>query len=180
MLAATVVKTSDADGNGTFTNDEIAKNPGAPLPYRAVITNTSPVAVVLTTLTDSIPNQPLIDICPNLVGTVLQPAQSVTCDFQRPAPAIGPAVVDTVSATMAEVDHPDNTVTVTGTARVVTVHVLPTVVTRPPKMIPFTGKNALRTVFVALAAIVLGLLLVVASGLPRRRQLAEIIRHLRD
>ena len=78
-IAIDVVKVNDADGDGTYNDAEVAPTAGADVPFRATITNTGPVALVLTSLTDVYPGTPQFPVCDNLIGTTLAVGASVTC-----------------------------------------------------------------------------------------------------
>src|SRR5207245_11550317 len=67
-ITITVDKTNDANGDGTFTDSETAPSAGASVPFRAVITNTSTVDVVLDTLTDAWPGQTTASLAPDRPG----------------------------------------------------------------------------------------------------------------
>ena len=126
-ITVDVVKTNDADGDGTFNDSEVAPAAGAAVPFRAVITNTSDVDVAITDLTDAFPGQAAFGVCADLIGTVLQPGGSVTCNFtvQGYAPATGGSLTDTVGVTVADVDNPGSTASDEDTSVVSTVEVLP-------------------------------------------------------
>ena len=69
------------------------------MPFRAIITNTSTVPVVVTSLTDVYPGQAVFNVCADIIGTELDPGESVTCTFtvQGYAPPGNASLVDTVS-----------------------------------------------------------------------------------
>jgi len=113
-LTPNLVKTNDANGDGTFSKSETAKTAGATVPFRAVITNTSDVAIVLDTLTDEWPGQAsfsLASACPGIVGTTLNAGASVTCNFSQSnyAPASGQSKTNTVVTTCHQSGLPGNT-----------------------------------------------------------------------
>ncbi|MGH9277557.1 MAG: DUF7507 domain-containing protein [Acidimicrobiales bacterium] len=97
--AIAVVKTNDADTDGVFTDSETAAAQGDPVEFQAIVTNPGVVPVFLTELTDeSPPGGPPTPVCPDLVGTLLLPNQSVTCRFTLAgyAPPPGSSAVDVV------------------------------------------------------------------------------------
>ena len=64
-ISVQVVKDNDANGDGAFNDVEEAPAEGADVPFRAVITNTSPVPVIIQSLTDVYPGQPETAVCPS-------------------------------------------------------------------------------------------------------------------
>jgi hypothetical protein len=122
--------------------------------------------VVLTSLTDAFPGAAPVNICGNLIGTVLQPGGSVTCDFTAAAPMpAGASLTDTVVAVVVEQSNPANALTVQDTSLVRTVSVLGTSVEQPT--LPFTGGSSARLLW--LAAVLAGLGLVIGGlSLVRR------------
>ncbi len=138
VIAVQIVKTNDADGDGTFHEAEVAPVEGADVPFMAVITNNSAVPVVIVSLTDLLPGVANADdLCPALLGTVLQPNGTATCTWTEsgyaPAPD-APAKVNTASVTVTEVDHPGNTATAQDTSSVTT----PTLPPPPPPVLTIT------------------------------------------
>ena len=98
----TVVKSNDADGDGTYQQTEEAPSPGASVPFKVVITNTSQVIETITAITDSYSGTTANE-CQSLVGTQLDPGNSVTCSFTISdyAPAAGTSLIDTVTVTVS-------------------------------------------------------------------------------
>ncbi len=97
----TVVKSNDADGDGTYQQTEEAPSPGASVPFKVVITNTSQVIETITAITDSYSGTTANE-CQSQVGTRLDPGNSVTCSFTISdyAPAAGSSLTDTVTVTV--------------------------------------------------------------------------------
>ena len=93
-----VVKTNDADGDGVFHDTETAANPGDPVTFKVVVTNTGPEPVIIDTVTDAFDATTLAE-CPNLIGITLGNGDSVTCTFtvDNYAPAAGSSLTDTVT-----------------------------------------------------------------------------------
>jgi hypothetical protein len=111
-----VNKLNDADGTG-YAKSEMAKAPGQAVPFLAVVTNDSPEAVRITSLTDTYSGQTITPDChPNLVGTVLaakgQPGSAADCTFtiDHYAPPAGQSLTDTVTV-RAEVAASSNSAT---------------------------------------------------------------------
>ena len=112
VITVNIVKTNDANGDGQYNDSEVAPAEGADVPFRAVITNTSAVAVTITSLTDLLPGNVVADnICADLIGTVLDPGGSVTCNWIEPDYAgdpDDPAKVNTATVVVCPVTDPDN------------------------------------------------------------------------
>ena len=102
-ISLSITKTNDADGSGTYAQTETAQTPGENVPFQVVVTNDSPVAVTVTSLTDSWPGQAAFSpTCASaVVNTTMQPGGSATCDFTEDgyAPAAGGSVTNTVVVT---------------------------------------------------------------------------------
>jgi len=177
-LSVTVVKTNDANGDGTFTGNESASTPGAPVPFKAVITNTSSVDVVITTLTDEWPNMPAFDLnasCPNVVGAVLPPGGSITCSFTvaNYSPPVGSDRVNTVRTTVTERNNPNNTTPGQGSSTVRSLtQVLPIQITPPAtpntSPLPITGRNSLVLAWLGLVLTLFGGAILSLPWLRRR------------
>jgi LPXTG-motif cell wall-anchored protein len=52
-ISVAVVKTNDADGDGRFTRDEVAVEPGQTVTFQVTVHNTSPGTAILSSLTDT-------------------------------------------------------------------------------------------------------------------------------
>ena len=134
-LTTAVVKTNDADGNGTFSDSETSPTAGAAVPFRVTVTNTGPVAVVVTSLSDVVGATAVPVSCATaLVGQVLAPAASATCAFTAAAysPAAGTSKTNTATVVVAQTDDATNTVTGSDTSTVATAAALPPVPPVPP------------------------------------------------
>lgn len=138
-LSVSVVKTNNAaDPNGTnFAQTQTAQTTGETFTYQAVISNSDDQPEVISTLTDTLPGQAAQAVCGNLIGTVLNPGQSVTCQFQGTAPAnAGASITDTVTTTVTNIPgNPQGTATGTGTSTVLT----------PPTIVITKTNNAAGT-----------------------------------
>ena len=99
--ALTVVKSNDADADGTYHQTEEAPSAGASVPFKALITNTSQVTETISAIIDSYAGTTANE-CQSLVGTQLDPGSSATCSFTIPnyAPAAGTSLTDTVTVTV--------------------------------------------------------------------------------
>ena len=118
-LTGTVVKTSDADGNGTWTADETAPSPGTATTFRATVTNNSGVTVNLGALSDNYgaaPGTTITPVCAAATPATLAAGASYTCEFTVAAytAAPGGTVENTFSATLSKAGS--NSVTPTGKA----------------------------------------------------------------
>jgi uncharacterized repeat protein (TIGR01451 family) len=110
-ITATVDKTNDANGDGTFSDDETASSVGAAVPFRVVVTNTSVVPAVLGALTDVADGSPVTLSCdPAVVGATIPAGGSVTCSATVAgySPADGTSKVNTVTVTLREVGDTSN------------------------------------------------------------------------
>ncbi|MHB8682485.1 MAG: DUF7507 domain-containing protein [Acidimicrobiales bacterium] len=123
-ITLALVKGNNADGSG-YKQSETAPAPGADVPFRVVMTNTSSVAVVITSLTDSWPGTaPFSPTCATaIVGTTLAPGASATCDFTVPAyaPAAGTSVTNTALVTGCQATLRNNCGAQTATSVVTTI-----------------------------------------------------------
>lgn len=121
-ITLTVTKTNDANGSGTYAQSETATAAGENVPFQVVVTNTSAVAVTISSLTDQWPSQaPFSPTCASaVVGTTLQPGASATCDFTENgyAPAAGTSLTDTASVTGCDSTASTNCGTVQATSTV--------------------------------------------------------------
>jgi hypothetical protein len=114
-----VVKTNDADRNSTYTDDELASAPGQDVAFRAVVTNTSTVPVVLDTISDAFGGNSQA-VCADLIDDVLAAGASTGRTFTLTgyAPAAGAALVNTVTVTGHQQDFPTNTAQAQDTSQV--------------------------------------------------------------
>jgi len=124
LITAELVKTNDANGDGTFTDDETANAVGADVPFTVVITNTSEVPAMVASLTDTVAGLPVsFTATPDPTGTTLAAGASVTVTLAAPgySPADGSSKVNTVTAVLTETDDATNTATASDTSTVRTV-----------------------------------------------------------
>jgi hypothetical protein len=112
-LSVDVVKTNDANDDGSFNDAEVALDANRPVKFRVRITNTSSIAVEITSVTDEVispnPSAPG-GVCPGRIGDVLQPGESTTCDFtiNGYAPAAGVSKVNRVVVKVVDADDATN------------------------------------------------------------------------
>ena len=121
-LSVGVVKTTNADGTGNWSNSETESTVGENVPFRATITNTSPVAVVVNAVRDAWPGQDPFNVtcAEQVIGVTLQPQGSVMCDFtvdSYPVPTAG-SLTDTVTAVVGQLNVPANSTVGNATATV--------------------------------------------------------------
>lgn len=123
-ITGTVLKSNDADGDGTFTDDETADAVGESVTFQVVVTNTSAVPAVIGSFTDAVSGTPIsITPTPDVVGTTLGAGESVTVTFTVPAytPADGTSTTNLVTVALHQVGNAGNGTVVTDTSTVRTV-----------------------------------------------------------
>ena len=176
-ITFTAVKVNNADGQGAWLQRETAPSAGATVPFRVTVINTSTVSITVASLTDSWPGQaPFSPSCSQaLVGTVLAPGASATCEFSVPnyAPAAAASLTDTATVTACQTSIPGNCAVAKPTSTVDVVQVLgesitppppptaPTVTPSTPTQLAFTGPSVPVGRMLGLA----GLLLAAGLGL---------------
>jgi hypothetical protein len=99
----TVVKTNDADGDGTFTQRETAPEPGEDVPFRIAVRNTGSGTVTILGLAHYLPKDPTssrVEVCPRLAGTTVEAGGSAVCAFtlRGYSPPRGAVKVSTAAA----------------------------------------------------------------------------------
>jgi len=107
-LAILVDAVNDANGDGIYSDAEIAAAPGADVSFKALITNIGSANFEIASVTHSYnggtgPAQG--EVCGELVGILLAPGESLACAFPVPgySPAQGESLVNTVTAAGFEV-----------------------------------------------------------------------------
>jgi hypothetical protein len=99
-----VIKTNDADGDGSFNRNEIAAEPLTDVPFRIVIRNIGSHPATLLGVSDYLPGGGEVserrDVCTDLAGTSIEPAATVACTFTLGAyaPPQDEVKVNTVAA----------------------------------------------------------------------------------
>jgi hypothetical protein len=98
-----VDKTNDADGDGTYTSDEVAPRPGADVSFRVRVTNLGRSAVRIERITDSY-RDTRDDVCSEFRGQRIRPSTSKTCTFvlQDYAPPRFDSVANEVEVTVRQ------------------------------------------------------------------------------
>ena len=165
----TVEKTNDADGDGTFRNQERGIE-GDSVTFKVVIRNVSTVPVVIDEITDTFGGQ-TINICPELIGITINPGGSRTCFFtlDNYVPAPGELLENTVTVRGHSADDETQTVEASDDSAVNSIEVLGGGTGRGTDegtTLAFTGAELLMLALMALSLIAVGMPLVV---LTRRR-----------
>ena len=119
-LSLTVVKTNNAANTG-FAKSTTSTGAGENVPFKAVITNTSTVAVTIGSIQDAygVTDSPE---CADLIGTTLAAGASTTCTFtiNGYAPPAGQSLTDTVTVGVSQQYRPSNTASAHDTSTVTT------------------------------------------------------------
>jgi hypothetical protein len=107
-LAILVEAVNDADGDGIYSNAEIASTPGAAVSFKALITNIGAVNFEIVNVTNSYnggTGAAQGTVCGELVGIMLAPGESLACAFPVPdySPAKGQTLVNSITAAGFEV-----------------------------------------------------------------------------
>jgi uncharacterized repeat protein (TIGR01451 family) len=129
-ITAAVDKTNDANADAAFTDDETTTVPGTAVTFKVTVTNTSVVPAVVTGLVDRVSGNPVaFTPSPNPVGTTLAAGAATTFTFSLAgySPADGASIINTLTATLADADDPENTGTASDTSTVRTVEPVITV-----------------------------------------------------
>ncbi|MFB6111963.1 MAG: VWA domain-containing protein [Halobacteriaceae archaeon] len=79
-----VEKRNDANGDGTFTDEETAPEPNAPVEYQVEITNTGQISLTIDDYVDDIYGD--VTLSQDIVGDVLAPGETRTVTFTGEAP----------------------------------------------------------------------------------------------
>ena len=118
-------KTNDADADGNFHKSETAPLPGMDVPFRAVLTNTSGIPVVIDSIQDDWTDATgALSISPQcaaaFVGQTVAPGDSLTCEFvvSNYSPAAGTSVTNTITVNVHDAGNPGKTKTLTSTSTV--------------------------------------------------------------
>jgi hypothetical protein len=97
-----VVKTNDADRDGTFTQRETAPEPDADVPFRIAVRNTGSGPVTILGLAHYLPDpsSSRVEVCPNMAGTTVEAGGSAVCAFtlRGYSPPRGSVKVSTAAA----------------------------------------------------------------------------------
>jgi hypothetical protein len=162
-LAILVDAVNDADGDGIYSDAEIAPTPGADVSFKALITNIGAVNFEIANVTNSYnggTGAAAGTVCGELVGIMLAPGESLACAFPVPdySPAKGQTLVNSITAAGFEVgkkarrgasDSDTSTVdTILASDEVLAVAV--------QRNLAFTGTDAARLLAVGLLLLAVG------------------------
>lgn len=176
---------NDADGDGNFTDVEIASGPSIDVRFRALISNIGStsfeIAGVNHTYQD-VSGRAQVQVCEKLVGLVLPAGRSVPCAFSLAgyAPPRGESVVNTITAAAFEIGNSGRGASDSDTSTVDTLfagEVLAVAVKREPGLLAFTGMDAVGLVVLALGLLLAGATL---SYVGRERRVAQEAALVRD
>jgi hypothetical protein len=162
-LAILVDAVNDADGDGIYSDAEIAAAPGADVSFKALITNIGAVNFEIATVTHSYnggTGAAQGEVCGELVGIMLAPGESLACAFpvQGYSPTRGESLVNTVMAAGFEVGKgarrgASDSDTSSVDTLLASAEVLGAVIKRN---LAFTGTDAARLMALALVLLVAG------------------------
>ena len=107
-LAILVDAVNDADGDGIYSDSEIAAVPGSDVSFKALVTNIGAVNFEIASVTHGYnggTGAAQGGVCGELVGIMLAPGESLACSFPVPdyAPAKGGTLISTITAAGFEV-----------------------------------------------------------------------------
>lgn len=184
-LAIVVNALNDADGDGIYSDSEIAPAAGADISFKAVISNNgvTPFEIVSVNHTFTQPSGRVqVEVCGDLGGLKVASGESLACSFSVSdySPPLGESVVSAISASAIEVggsgrrgtSDSDN-VTV---ATLLGDEVLASVVQRVSGPLAFTGTDAARLVAFALVLLAAGGGLIVLARVRGGRPGGPVIR----
>jgi hypothetical protein len=162
-LAILVDAVNDADGDGVFSNAEIAPAPGGDVNFKALVTNIGSTEFEIAGMTHTFSrngSRLQQKVCGELMGIMLAPGESLACSFPVGgyAPAPGESVVNTVMAAAFETGKSRRGTSDSDTSTVDTLlgdEVLAVAIERKPNLLAFTGTGAAR--LLALAMVLIGI-----------------------
>lgn len=174
---------NDADGDGSFSDAEIAPAPNSDVRFRALISNIGSTTFQIAGVNHSYPaaeGRVQVSVCENLVGLVLLAGDSVPCTFSLTeyAPSRGGSMVNTITAAAFEISGPKRGASDSDTSTVDTLlgdEVLAVAVSREPGVLAFTGMDAVGLSVLALTLLASGAALTHLARLRRLRQTPAVI-----
>jgi uncharacterized repeat protein (TIGR01451 family) len=177
-IAVRIVKTNDADGDGTFTKSEEARKAGLDVPFKLVIVNTGTPDIRISDLTDAFDQQTLDLLaakCPSVDGAVLGSGESITCVFtlrNYSPPATSSGLVNTARVCATSMNGNQSSCD-QDTSTVRSAEVLGKTIAPPPRRgTAFTGSSdTTRFALIALVLMLLGTTLTYAGYRRRARYL---------
>jgi uncharacterized repeat protein (TIGR01451 family) len=120
----TVVKTNNANGDASYTDDETATAASASVSFKVTVTNTSDADVVIESVTDVAGSVTLPVSCASaFVGQTVAAGAPLTCTFTEAAysPADGQSKTNTATVTVGAAGNESNTASGSDTSVVRTV-----------------------------------------------------------
>ena len=180
-LAILVEAVNDADGDGIYSDTEIASTPGADVSFKALITNIGAVNFEIATVTNSYDGGTGAaqgTVCGELVGIMLAPGETLACSFPVAdySPAKGESLVNSITAAGFEVGKgarrgaSDSDVSTVDTI-IASDEVLAVAIKRN---LAFTGTDAARLLAVGLLLLAAGGISLSLARLRSRRQTLPI------
>lgn len=176
---------NDADGDGNFTDVEIASGPSVDVRFRTLISNIGSTSFEIAGVNhtyEAVSGRAQVQVCEKLVGLVLPGGQSVPCSFSLAeyAPPPGESVVNTITAAAFEIGNSGRGASDSDTSTVDTLfagEVLAVAVKREPGLLAFTGMDAAGLVVLALGLLLAGATL---SYVGRARRVAQEVALVGD
>jgi hypothetical protein len=169
---------NDADGDGNFTDVEIASGPSVDVRFRALISNIGSTSFEIAGVNhtyEAVSGRAQVEVCETLVGLVLPAGKSVPCAFSLAeyAPPRGESAVNTITAAAFEIGNSGRGASDSDTSTVDTLfagEVLAVAVKREPGLLAFTGMDAAGLIVLALGLLLAGATL---SYVGRERRVAQ-------
>lgn len=169
---------NDADGDGSFSDVEIAPIPSGDVRFRALISNIGSTNFEIAGVNHSYAaadGRVQVGVCEKLVGLVLLAGDSVPCTFSLAeyAPARGESVVNTITAAAFEIGSPKRGASDSDISTVDSLladEVLAVAVSKEPGVLAFTGMDAVGLVLLAVTLLASGAAL---TPLGRKRRLRQ-------
>jgi hypothetical protein len=169
---------NDADGDGNFTDVEIASGPSVDVRFRALISNIGSTSFEIAGVNhtyEAVSGRAQVEVCEKLVGLVLRAGESVPCAFSLAeyAPPRGESVVNTITAAAFEIGNSGRGASDSDTSTVDTLfvgEVLAVAVKREPGLLAFTGMDAAGLIVLAFGLLLAGATL---SYVGRERRVAQ-------
>jgi hypothetical protein len=174
---------NDADGDGSFSDVEIAPTPNADVRFRALISNIGSTNFEIAGVNHSYSaatGRVQVNVCEKLVGLVLLAGDSVPCTFSLAeyAPSRGGSVVNTITAAAFEIGSPNRGASDGDISTVDTLladEVLAVAVSREPGVLAFTGMDAAGLVVLALTLLAGGAALTYLGRVRRLQEPAVVV-----
>jgi hypothetical protein len=175
---------NDADGDGSFSDVEIAPIPNGDVRFHALISNIGSTNFEITSVNHSyaaVDGRVQAGVCEKLVGLVLLAGDSVPCTFSLAdyAPARGESVVNTITAAAFEIGSPKRGASDSDISTVDTLvadEVLAVAVSnKEPGVLAFTGMDAVGLIILAITLLASGAALTQLGRMRRLRQQRAVI-----